>query len=258
MFHIRVFAICAATLWLVTPAAAEETDDRVALMFVACPQDDPELWAAQVEPFRSDYQVVTVNLGTPGEEPNEKLLVGDLGHILGHAGLERIVLVAHGWCTRITHETATRNRDTVIDALSVGSFRGSPMQADPEIYNELLRERLDSLLRPPTEALPEDTPNGPVPPPTAAEISHPTLLDAIVGSNASAKRCLAASTIPIPPDVHIRMNVHPDGRVSDVNIVDEQVRTAEVGDCLRHEIGRIMFPAFEGETTLVEASLSAP
>ncbi len=263
MSHIRWSFALAAVLGFAAVAAAEEDDDRISLVFVTCPQDDPDLYNALVEPFRSEYLVATVALGTPGEDARESVLVGDLSYILDQADFQRIVLVGHGWCKRITMKAGDRNREHVLGSIAVAMEGAAPMQTDPAGYEALLREHLAHLLGPPSASDPVSDPGNGVqiprmPPPTAEDLFVPTIIQPIVAGNASVKRCLAQSSAPLPPEIRVRMNVHPDGSISDVTVEDEQVREAEVGDCVRHEIGRIMFPPFEGETTHIVATLEAP
>jgi len=262
MSHVRWCIVLATVLGFAAAAVAEENDDQVSLVFVTCPLDDPDLFSAQVAPFSPEYQVVTVALGTPGEDVRENVLVSDLLSILDQADLRRIVLVAHGWCQRITLKATTHHRDPVISSIVVGLDGATPMQTDPARYEELLRERLAHLLDPPAPSTwtpnPEDVGGIPwVPPPTAEELLVPTVIQPIIAGSASVKRCLVQVSTPLPPEIRVRMNVQPNGHISDVYIEDEQVREAEVGDCVCREIYRTMFMPFEGETTAIVAILEA-
>ena len=258
MRHVGLGTVIVALLLTAGSAASSEVDPGVSLVFVADAPMGPDFWAAQVEAFSGSHQVLTVDLTARCDDVQQSATVEDLVDILRQAPLELILLVAHGDCERIAAMAAAQLPGREIAAIEVPLEGDLPMQRSPEKYNELLRKRLDHLLSPATPCNEDFVSIDPEPLPTAEELLTPSILEAIVASNASVKRCRVGASEELPADIHVRLHVHPDGHVSDVTVVSQPPPGTDVGDCLCREIERIMFPEFEGQTTPTVAIIPAP
>ncbi len=95
----------------------------------------------------------------------------------------------------------------------------------------------------PEEELPEYT-----------DVLAPSIIEAIVGSNAAVKRCFAeakARDEVITGKIWVKFTVSPNGEVSKAHIVNSDLSGTDLDSCVSAQINRLQFAAFRGSTSKV-------
>ena len=95
----------------------------------------------------------------------------------------------------------------------------------------------------PEEELPEYT-----------DVLAPSIIEAIVGSNAAVKRCFAeakARDEVVSGKIWVKFTVAPNGEVSKAHIVNSDLSGTDLDSCVSAQINRLQFAAFRGSTSKV-------
>jgi predicted Zn finger-like uncharacterized protein len=95
----------------------------------------------------------------------------------------------------------------------------------------------------PEEELPEYT-----------DVLAPSIIEAIVGSNAAVKRCFAeakARDEVVSGKIWVKFTVAPSGEVAKAHIVNSDLSGTDLDSCVSAQINRLQFAAFRGSTSKV-------
>jgi len=88
--------------------------------------------------------------------------------------------------------------------------------------------------------------------PDASEVLTPSIIEAIVGSNASIKRCFAEAQARgdvVGGKLWVKFTVNPDGNVSKAHIVTADYAGTDLDSCVSGQINRLQFAPFNGTTS---------
>jgi DNA-directed RNA polymerase subunit RPC12/RpoP len=88
--------------------------------------------------------------------------------------------------------------------------------------------------------------------PDASEVLTPSIIEAIVGSNASIKRCFAEAQARgdvVGGKLWVKFTVNPDGNVSKAHIVTADYAGTDLDSCVSGQINRLQFAPFAGTTS---------
>ncbi len=110
-----------------------------------------------------------------------------------------------------------------------------------------VEEELDVAAEDPTPEPEEDLP-------AYTEVLAPTIIEAIVGSNAAVKRCFAeakARDEVVSGKIWVKFTVAPSGDVSKARITNTDLSGTDLDSCVSSQINRLQFAAFSGSTSKV-------
>ena len=106
---------------------------------------------------------------------------------------------------------------------------------------------LDAAAEDPTPEPEEDLPE-------YTDVLAPTIIEAIVGSNAAVKRCFAeakARDEVVSGKIWVKFTVSPNGEVSKAHITNTDLSGTDLDSCVSSQINRLQFAAFRGSTSKV-------
>ena len=106
---------------------------------------------------------------------------------------------------------------------------------------------LDAAAEDPTPEPEEDLPE-------YTDVLAPTIIEAIVGSNAAVKRCFAeakARDEVVSGKIWVKFTVSPNGEVSKARITNTDLSGTDLDSCVSSQINRLQFAAFSGSTSKV-------
>jgi len=144
--------------------------------------------------------------------------------------------------------TVTFKKDGYEDATASGTF---PSSGTITVRGTLQRSESDAVA--------SSTADDPEPPPAdtsnlpeASEVLTPSIIEAIVGSNASIKRCFAEAQARgdvVAGKLWVKFTVNPDGNVSKAHIVTADYAGTDLDSCVSGQINRLQFAPFSGSTS---------
>ena len=86
-------------------------------------------------------------------------------------------------------------------------------------------------------------------------------LDEVIGLNDNVMGCFLAAEFRdqiIMNPVKIRFRLHPDGDVTDVEVLDPGLRDTFIAECLTGEVGRIRIEDYSGEVAELDYAVAPP
>ena len=144
--------------------------------------------------------------------------------------------------------SVTFKKDGYEDATASGTF---PSTGTITVRGTLARSESDAVATTTTD----DPPDPPTPAsdlPDASEVLTPSIIEAIVGSNASIKRCFAEAQARgdvVAGKLWVKFTVNPDGNVSKAHIVTADYAGTDLDSCVSGQINRLQFAPFAGSTS---------
>ena len=140
--------------------------------------------------------------------------------------------------------TVTFKKDGYEDDTESGTF--------PSSGTVTVRGRLRKIETEEEESTPEQVETAGEDLPEASEVLTPSIIEAIVGSNASIKRCFAEANARgdvVAGKLWVKFTVNPDGNVSKAHIVTADYAGTDLDSCVSGQINRLQFAPFRGTTS---------
>lgn len=115
-----------------------------ALVFIPCGFCDRSVWRHQVESFRADHRVVTLDLaghGASGRERTSWTLAAfgdDVEAVLEALEVERAVLIGNSLGGPVALEVAARLPERIVGIVAVDTLQDADAERDPEAYQRVL------------------------------------------------------------------------------------------------------------------------
>ena len=144
--------------------------------------------------------------------------------------------------------SVTFKKDGYEDATASGTF---PSNGTITVRGTLARSESSTV----ATTTVDDPPDPPTPAsdlPDASEVLTPSIIEAIVGSNASIKRCFAEAQARgdvVAGKLWVKFTVNPDGNVSKAHIVTADYAGTDLDSCVSGQINRLQFAPFAGSTS---------